>query len=190
MGLTGRIRYENLSAVTTAADGSVDYGLPPVRFGNTVTPARVAYVIEGSNSSPSLRIEFEIRKDRPVCTGVHVEASPDGRVIRTGDLNALPGLDRLAEDAFTELATEVADNPFEWHIGRDKKKHRAANQDVHTRGDAELKEVARVYRENVDARPVEAVEDLGYTRRTASRRIEQARAKGLLPQTTQGKRKA
>jgi Holliday junction resolvasome RuvABC DNA-binding subunit len=99
-------------------------------------------------------------------------------------------LDKLAEDAFMELAVTVADNPFDWHIGRDQSKRKAAKQDVHTRGDAELKEVARVYRENVDSRPVEAVEALGYSRRTAARRIQQARLKGLLPPTTQGKRKA
>ena len=190
MGLTGRVGYVNLSAVNVAADGSVDYGLPPVRFGDTVVPARVAYVIEGSHSSPSLHIEFEIRKGQPVCTAVRVDASPRGRGIRTGDLNALPGLDKLAEDAFMELAVTVADNPFDWHIGRDQSKRKAAKQDVHTRGDAELKEVARVYRENVDSRPVEAVEALGYSRRTAARRIQQARSKGLLPPTTQGKRKA
>jgi hypothetical protein len=190
MGLTGRVRYENRSAVKEAADGSVDYGLPPVRFGDTVVPARVAYVIEGSHSSPSLQIEFEIRKGQPVCTAVRVDASPTGRGIRTGDLNALPGLDKLAEDAFMELAVTVADNPFDWHIGKDQSKRKAAKQDVHTRGDAELKKVARAYRENVDSRPVEAVEDLGYSRRTAARRIQQARLKGLLPPTTQGKRKA
>lgn len=193
MGLTGRVKYVNLSAVTVAEDGSVDYGLPDVTFGDTTVPARVAYVIEGSDSSPSLRIEFEIRKGQPVCTAVRVEASPRGRGIRTGDLNALPGLDRLAEDAFMELAQKVADNPFDWHIGRDQAKRKAAKHDVHTRGDAELKElkkVARVYRENVAGRPVQAVEAIGYSRRTAARRIQQARLKGLLPPTTQGKRKA
>ncbi len=190
MGLSGRVRYENLSAVKVSADGSVDYGLPPVRFGDTVVPARVAYVIEGSDSSPSLQIEFEIRKGQPVCTAVRVDASSTGRGIRTGDLSALPGLDKLAEDAFMELAVTVADNPHDWHIGRDMPKRKVAKQDVHTRGDDELRTVAQVYRENVDGRPVEAVENLGFSRRTAARRIQQARLKGLLPPTTQGKRKA
>jgi hypothetical protein len=191
MGLTGRVTHVNRSAVTVAADGSVDYGLPPVTLGDTVMPARVAYVIEGSHSSPSLQIEFEIRKGQPVCVDVHVEASPGGRGIRTGDLNTLPGLDKLAEEVFLGFATKRPDpdKPFDWFI-RGQQERKAAKQDVHTRGDAELKEVVRVYRANVSGRPVAAVEELGYSRRTAARRIQQARSKGLLPPTTQGKRKA
>lgn len=192
MGLSGRIRYENLSAVKVSDDGSVDYGLPPVRFGDTVVPARVAYVIEGDRSSPSLRIEFEIRDGRPFCVDVHIEAPKvSGRSIRTGDLSALPSLERLGEETFSELAMrDGGADPFEWHIGTDKGARRQARSEIHDRGDAELKEVARVYREHVNERPVEAVQALGYTRRTAARRIQQAREKGLLPKTTQGKRKA
>lgn len=193
MGLTGRVMHVVKSAVSEAADGSTDYGMAPVEFGDTVVPARVAYVIEGSDGSPSLEILFEIREGQPVCVDVHIEASADGRGIRTGDLNALPGLDRLAEDMFLEFAIKKPDpdKPFDWFI-RGQQERKTARRDVHTRGDAELKEVARVYRENVDARPLEAV--VAYlgncSRRTASRRIDQARAKGLLPPTTQGKRKA
>lgn len=191
MVLSGRIRYENLSAVKVADDGTVDYGEPPERFGDTVVPARVAYVIDGDHSSPSLRVEFEIRDGRPFCAGVHFAASPQGRSIRTGDLAALPGLERLAEESFAELAIRAGTvSPFDAHIGDDTAGKRQARAEVHTRGDAELRVVARVYRENVDGRPGEAVQALGYTPRTAARRIQQAREKGLLPKTTQGKRKA
>jgi hypothetical protein len=56
---------------------------------------------------------------------------------------------------------------------------------------AELKEVASVYREHLDASPTRAVSLLlGYSERTAARRVQQARAAGLLPATTPGKRKA
>jgi hypothetical protein len=56
----------------------------------------------------------------------------------------------------------------------------------------ELQLVADVYRANIDGNPTRAVkEDLGYASdRTAARRVERARAAGLLPPTTPGKRKA
>jgi hypothetical protein len=191
VALSGQIRFENASAVTVAEDGSVDYGLPPVQFGETVVPARVAYVIEGARSSPSLRVEYEIREGKPFCSSVHVEASSTGRSVRTGDLAALPGLERLGEEAFSELATRVpTENPFESFIGQDRHARQRARDDVRSRGDEELKEVARVYRENIRGAPVTAVEALGFTRRTAARRIQSARDKGYLPKTTQGKRKA
>ncbi|MDO8308148.1 MAG: hypothetical protein Q7V58_07305 [Actinomycetota bacterium] len=188
MGLTGR--YENISAVRVSESGAVDYGLPPVKLGNTVVPARVAYIVEGANGSPSARVEFAIHDGLPICTSVHVDAAEGGRGIRSGDLNTLPGLDRLAIDAFTALAVRVADNPFDWHIGLDQVKVRSARLDIRTRGNAELEEVARVYRENIDDRPLEAVERLGYSRRTAARRVQQARVKGFLPRTTPGKKQA
>ena len=56
---------------------------------------------------------------------------------------------------------------------------------------AELEGVARVYREHVGATPTRAVQLAGgYSERTAARRVQQARAAGLLLKTTPGKRKA
>ena len=57
---------------------------------------------------------------------------------------------------------------------------------------AELEEVARIYREHVDASPTRAVAMLGgyASERTAARRVQQAREAGLLPKTTPGKRRA
>lgn len=57
---------------------------------------------------------------------------------------------------------------------------------------AELEQVAKLYREHVEGRPVESIRTLmGYgSDRTAARRVEQARAAGLLPSTTPGKKKA
>lgn len=210
MVLQGRIKIENLSAVKVQKVGvrasqdaegrpvmrdqlvTESYGDAPVRLNETVVPQRVAYVIEGSDSSPSLRVEFELRDGTSVvCTRVEFEASADGRGIQTGDLTTLPSLRTLGEDAFLSLAMQVAESPYDWAIDpTDRKRRRTARQDIHTRGDAELKEVARVYRENVAGHPVEAVEELGYSRRTAARRIEQARGKGFLPPTTRGRKNA
>jgi hypothetical protein len=57
---------------------------------------------------------------------------------------------------------------------------------------AELERVAEVYTEHLAGNPVRAVQQvLGYgSLRTASRRITQARKAKILPETTQGKRRA
>ena len=55
----------------------------------------------------------------------------------------------------------------------------------------ELEAVAYTYQNNVQSNPTEAVQHAyGYTARTASRRVQQARDAGLLPPTTQGRKKA
>jgi|GEM_PF-1767806 len=55
----------------------------------------------------------------------------------------------------------------------------------------ELEAVAYTYQQNIDGNPTEAVQQIyGYTARTASRRVQQARDAGLLPGTTQGRKKA
>lgn len=67
--------------------------------------------------------------------------------------------------------------------------------------DAEVEEAARLYREALrhheetgasgKAKPVEYVKKAGgWSQRTAARRIEQARERGLLPRTTKGRPKA
>ena len=55
----------------------------------------------------------------------------------------------------------------------------------------ELEAVAATYRANIGWNPTEAVQRAyGYTPRTASRRVQQARDAGLLPNTTQGRKLA
>lgn len=213
MVLQGRITIENLSAIRVREVGSThhigdegnshekrnyvvdDPGLPPVRLGNTVVPARVAYIVEGHNGSPSLHAEFEMQDGVSKCTSLRFEAHTEGRGIQTGDLTTLASLRKLGEEAFLSLAVKVSEKPSDWYSPRrDRSVHQSARRDIHTGGDSELMEVARIYRENINGNPVEAVEqEMGYTsRRTAARRIQQARApeKGLLPPTTRGKKKA
>ncbi|WP_336922381.1 hypothetical protein [Aquipuribacter sp. SD81] len=77
----------------------------------------------------------------------------------------------------------------EWHAAWsdfDRAQHAAKTRD---RSD-ELAEVARVYRANVTGNPTAEVErEMHYTRRTAARRVQEARKAGLLPPTTPGKKK-
>ena len=57
---------------------------------------------------------------------------------------------------------------------------------------AELEQVAYIYKQNIHKKnPTEAVErNFGYSGRTASRRVKEAREAGLLPPTSQGRKRA
>lgn len=190
--IKGRDRFENLSAAGGPREA------PPVRFGGFVVPAAVAWVVEPIGRSPGVRAEFEMRGGQPVCLSVLVEATPGGRAVTTADLAGMPGLERKALDAFMALGTAVIEDD-DWHAGRNlgrsqevlQPDRRAVDRALKSRSDDELELVARVYRENVETSPLEAVQAaLGVSRRTASRRVENARRRGFLPTTTQGKRKA
>jgi hypothetical protein len=192
MAIVGQDRFENLSH----AGGP--HARPPVRFGDHVVPAAVAWVRNPAGRDPGVRAEFEMRKEGPVCTSVTLRMSTKGRPITTSDLATLPGLDRMASDAFKALAFRVFDDE-DWRAGRNLGRSEAIfrpdprdlGASLRARSDDELAAVARVYRENIDDAPVEAVVDaFNYSRSTADRRISAARKRGFLPETTRGKRKA
>jgi hypothetical protein len=151
-------------------------------------------------SDPFLRVH-EVKNARPEVIGIHIAAKPGGRGITTADLRSF-ALDELTTDAFTVAgvpmfnADEFAAAPWDYpaqdyrQIARTMREARQSSRGKVTR--AELEEVARVYREHIDTTPIQAVRSVGgyNSDRTAARRVQQARAAGLLPMTTPGKRKA
>jgi len=199
MVIKGIDRYENLSAVKVAADGSVDYGLPEVRFGDFQVPAAVAWVSKPIGHSPSVRAEFEMRKGSPVCLSVTIAATPKGRPVTTADLESIPGLERKGLDAFKALGHRVFDDDAS-REGRNLHRvdeiwspdPRALGAALRNRPDDELERVAVVYRENIANHPTQAVQMAfpKFSRRTADRRIKAARDRGFLPQTKKGRKKA
>lgn len=187
--------------------GSLSHGLGGmgdlVRLGDYVVPRALTWKVEGDKGEPDLAVDFEVRNGRPECVGVRVSAKPGGRQVRTSDLQML-ALDAITVSAFGRSALHSTYDPETnvttmEPIGSEqefwaainaadaavKAPHRGTTQ-------AELEQVAKVYRDNLHGRPVAAVHiALGYgSERTAARRVEQARAAGLLPPTTPGKRKA
>jgi hypothetical protein len=172
---------------------------------------RALLTVVGEGGEPDATVAFEVRplpehppgnpyllthrvKDvRPEVIGIHIAAKPNGRGITTADLRSF-ALDELTTDVFTVVGTPQVP-PFRTpvedyrHIGRTVREARSRSRGRVTR--AELEEIARVYREHVGTTPTRAVQLAGgYSERTAARRVQQARAAGLLPQTTPGKRKA
>jgi hypothetical protein len=154
--------------------------------------ATVAFEVHPLPGDPYLRVH-RVKDVRPEVIGIHIAAKPGGRGITTADLRSF-ALDELTTDVFTVVGTPHVPpyrTPMEdyRHIGRTVREARSRSRGRVTR--AELEEVARVYREFVGSTPTRAVQLAGgYSERTAARRVQQARAAGLLPQTTPGKRKA
>jgi hypothetical protein len=147
---------------------------------------------EHDPDDPYLRA-VEVKDVRPEVIGIHIAAKPDGRGITTADLRSF-ALDEFTTDVFTVVGTprippyRTPEGDYR-HIERTVREARSASRGRVTR--AELEEVARVYREFVGSTPTRAVQLAGgYSERTAARRVQQARAAGLLPHTTPGKRKA
>jgi hypothetical protein len=168
-----------------------------VQLGDTLVPGAAQYIFTGEKGAPDATLTFEIRDGRPECTEISIKTKPDGRGIRSADL-AMVHLDNLTTAVFAQFAegqpssrlfSGPQDEETYYRAERDISEARSARRGAVT--SAELEDVARIYRDHITASPTRAVAVLlGYTERTAARRVQQARAAGLLPKTTPGKRKA
>ncbi|GAA4697993.1 hypothetical protein [Nocardioides nanhaiensis] len=149
-----------------------------------LVPKRLRVTMTGELGEPNAALHFEVRNGRPECVDFTVTAKPDGRAIRTSDLKTL-FIDGIAETAFLDFATPPGGGALG---GADEAETRRLRKSIeraiHAPGRgpsrAELEEVARIYSEHPNA-PTSAVEKLmRYSRRTASRRVQQAREAGLI----------
>jgi len=174
-----------------------------VLLGREVTvPSKASLTINGVRGEPDAVVRFEVRNGRAECTEIVVTARPRGRGIQTSDMEFF-NIESLIRKVFSRLGTKIeldesgfgssvwppAEEDY-WFIGETVTRPRIENR----RGanDEELEEVARIYRSHIDDNPLRAVETiLSYkSTRTAARRVQQARAKGLLPKTKKGQKKA
>ena len=184
-------------------DASRPEGEHAVRIGETLVPPRVGFYGEGQNGAPDIEADFEVRDGVPECVSFAISAKTDGRAVRTADLHAF-NIDKITFGAFMRFGIRDADAGSRrslWHVEDGALVDEAgwwASQNDFTRAranrrpitEAELREVATTYREHMGYNPTQAVESLGYTRRTAARRVQQAREAGLLPPTSPGKKRA
>lgn len=162
-----------------------------VRLGQTWVFSRARLVSIGADGAPDLFAEFEVRNGVPECTTIRWDSKAGGRGVRTADLHAMQ-VDGLVHNAFIAHAKAPALEDAErsqWAASGDIE--RAMSQRSRGPSEEELREVAEIYKAHVPGNPTAAVEArLGLSRRTAARRVQQARAAGLLPPTTAGKRRA
>jgi hypothetical protein len=173
-----------------------------VRVGDFVLPRTLTFTVDGEKGEPDLEIRFEVRDGRPRCVEVKAMSKPDGRALRTSDLQVL-SLDALTVSVFAQTSmhssfdpennvtvmTPITDERSFWSAVNNVDAALKAPKRGTTK--AELEQVAKVYKDNIHGSPVQEIQQvLGYgSERTAARRVQQARDAGLLPPTSPGKRR-
>jgi hypothetical protein len=183
--LSGRINYDVVAWFPNPAAGTV-------RLGDREVPRIVrAEIGDPLSGNPVVYVQLEVIGDRPQCREVHFASAVGGREVRQGDLDAF----RIAEwvervfvlSAWPTYATNAefqAERPALRAAVTAARKSRRVDR-------AFLEQVADVYRRNVDDRPTATVATaFGISHSTAAEYVRRARAAGLLPPTTPGKRKA
>jgi len=180
--------------------GKVEYDAPRpsnmVDVGNRVVPRRIYAAIEGGPDEPDVQMIVEVRQGLPVCTAVGFTSRADGPEVRVRDLKSAPIVDwtdeivaacshlRMESGGIMQVAGPEARATARREVARARVGRPAVSSEY-------LEKVAKVYREHSDDRPTHAVQRaFGGSYRTAARNIERARAAGLLPPTTPGKKKA
>ncbi len=183
-----------------------------VRVGDVMVPRFVSNRFTGLGADPDLEARFEMRDIdgrrtdyAPTCVELHITAKRAGRGITAQDLADL-GLDELTVAVFDHLALHIqseADGVREMTAGpvdadqaaRGRRDLQQAARGAGARSELEL--VAAVYTEHLDGSPVVAVQAALEARRghhvsyrTAARRVQAARAAGLLQPTEPGTRTA
>lgn len=169
----------------------VDY-LVPLAGTDFQAPRRFALRYRPVGDEPEWRMLIEIRDGVPICISVAVDATEAGRGVRSGDL-------RLSVEDYLELATEnvssrLAGPAYQQRIddlrtGAARRAIRTSRQSARRKvTDDVLRGVARIYRENLDNNPTEAVRaHLGVADRTARLYVRRAREAGHLGPALRGK---
>lgn len=175
------------------------YGAPVI-LGRTLVPRVATFEMRGVDGAPDAMVRFEVRDGRPECMEISVKANPSGRGIRSVDMTSF-NIDNLIEIVFTELGADIKPNPHNpaesiaaWRPAEESNRaYWTRRNDVHiaraNRGPTkeELERVASIYRDHHGGAPLQAVAKLlSISRRTAARRVAQAREAGLLPLSEAG----
>lgn len=175
----------------------VQYEGPLMRVGDSELPEQFGLRYRPTAGEPSWRLDFAVRAGVVECRRFTIEATEDGREIRSSDLRALRVEDLLEsacvnvavrrevdEDGHERLARDLQDRHF-GTTSAVRSARRGARRKV---TDDALREVAAVYRDNVDSQPTEAVRaHLGVELRTARLWVKRARDAGFLGESIKGK---
>jgi len=174
-----------------------------VKVGDRDLPARFALVYRPAKGAdePAWTVEFHVQDGVPQCRHVGLSSTVNGREIRSADLRALRIEDLLEGASANVAARRVVDDDGSARMVRDLGSWRDVTRAV--RGarrnarrkvtDEVLREVARVYRENVGDNPTAAVarhlgeSDQPVPDRTARLYVRRARDAGFLGQSIPGK---
>lgn len=176
------------------------HGAGEVLEGDVWVPKRSTWEVRGDNGHPDAKVEVEIRDGRPEVVEIWIAAKPRGRGIQSSDMQTFQ-LDNLIANIQTEVGRKLRPNPDSpgqlmstgpnteneaWAV--DGAVRNARGRSRAPVSEEELRAVADTYREFASAAPITAIATrFRYSNRTAARRVQQARAAGLLPQTSPGK---
>jgi hypothetical protein len=184
--------------------GSIGYDMQDasIRVGDRLLPPKALVEFPGAEGQPALTMELAVVRGVPQCRRVVIESHEGGRDVRTMDLRAV-ALNDWVEKLYALVATKIveekegvvtATHSLAEPVVRESMKviETARKQGRRKLDDPDfLRGVADVYRQNLDDRPVEAVQAAyGGKYRTAADYVQRARKAGLLPPTTPGKKKA
>ena len=173
------------------------------KVGDVYVPAEYHLRLPGSaepsgEEQPSLLITFQVRDGAPVCTAVSIESTHGGRQVLAGDFKTLGRkLNKWREVAFKLVMNHgqggekaLTIGPVDRAVAR--KADNAAQKRARTKvTDKLLKEVANLYRDNVNDAPCRTIrERYNVSQSTAGRYVLLARKAGYLPPTKPEKKKA
>lgn len=198
----GKVKFPRRLQLTT---GYAEFDQADLeRIGDQGVPRRIEVTFPSTADKwPSAQFVIEVRKGVPVCTSITVQAHDEGREVRSVDLRAVR-LEDWVENIVAEASVTLVDHEdsvsytvaagskseTEFTGAREVVRYarKGARRSV---TDDLLRQAADIYRQNVDANPVESVATAFQTsHRTAARYVSKARELGLLPPTTPGKKNA
>ncbi len=185
------------------ADGWID----PREVGDRVLPATFQLEMQRENGTPDLFLNFEVRDGVPQCRRAELRSTEEGREVLSSDLRGVR-LEDLLELAVVQAAIAVV-GPEEGRpvgalrmITTQEERRQTLSQTRTIRRGARrrvtearrrvtedlLREVAQVYRDNIDSNPTAAVQrHTGRAHRTAALYVQQAREAGFLGASIRGK---
>jgi hypothetical protein len=146
---------------------------------------------QAAGRGPDIELTFEVRNGRHECRGARVSSPDDAaREVTASDLAGVRIDDTLEMAMEYIFRGSTGDEASE--IARGVEARRAARDARASRKvkitDALLREVASVYRANVNGKPTEAVAShFGRQHRTATQYIQKARERGFLGAAIKGK---
>ena len=176
----------------------------PVEIGDRLVPPAIDVTFPGVDGQPRLTMRLEVVDGVPQCRKLTIESNDGGRGVRPLDLAAVRVADWV-DDIYAMFARRiikrhssgapavtVSEASCERHMEavrqfQDGRKGKAARK----LDDTFLAGVAAVYRQHFGEGPTKAVAAAyGVGHRTASMYVTKARRRGLLPETTRGRKRA
>jgi hypothetical protein len=171
-----------------------------VKVEGVYVPAEYHLRCPGGAEQPSLLITFQARDGAPACTAVNIESKTEGRQVLPKDFEVIRRkLNGWSEVAFKRVMHTARQSGGERAIGFGaidpavaRKAYNAAQKRTRTKvTDKLLKEVAELYRDNINDGPWRVIaERFGVSESTAGRYVLLARKARHLPPTKSGKKNA